>query len=423
MDRTVEEHIEDHLLSSHRILDLTDEKGFLAGKILGDLGADVIKIERPGGDPARNIGPFYHNIPHPEKSLYWFAYNTSKKGITLNIETRDGLDIFKRLLKTADAVIESFPVGYMDRLGLSWPEVNHINPKIVLTSITPFGQTGPYKSFKISDLTAQAMGGLMYTCGDPQGPSFLFSGAESRQSYLQAGAQAAVGTMIALEYRERTQRGQQVHVSIEECMAWASLAPLIVLHWEEENDIIERGGSKARRGNVALRSIYRCKDGYVTTEILVGARGHLFAQLVEWMASQGMAEGLQDVDWPSMDMYALNKDQVEHWEDVLSKFFMNYTRTELTEEAVKRGFMLFPVNEPKDLLDNAQAKYRDLFVKVEHPELDGNLVYPGAAYQSTECSPRIRCRAPLIGEHNNQIYRELGLNKEEIILLMQAGVI
>jgi len=414
---------EDRLLSSYRILDLTDEKGFLAGKILGDLGADVIKIEQPGGDPARNISPFYQDVPHPEKSLFWFAYNASKRGITLNIETRDGLDIFKRLLKTSDAVIESFPIGYMDQLGLTWSEVNQINSKIVLTSITPFGQVGPYKAFRISDLTAQAMGGLMYTCGDPQGTCFLFSGAESRQSYLQAGAQAAVGTMIALEYRERTQRGQQVHISIEESMAWASLAPLIVLHWEEENDIIERRGSKVMRGNVVLRSIYHCKDGYVTTEILVGARGHLFAQLVEWMASEGMAEDLQNIDWPSIDMYALDQEQVNHWEEVLSRFFINYTRTELTEKAVERGFMLFPVNEPKDLLDNIQAKYRGLFVEVEHSELGCRLIYPGAAYLSTECSPRIRCRAPLIGEHNDQIYGELGLNKEKITILRQAGVI
>src|SRR3972149_234795 len=105
------------MLSSFRVLDLTDDKGFLCGKILGDLGADVIKIEPPGGDPARNIGPFYHDIADPEKSFYWFAFNNNKRGITLNIETRDGQEIFKRLVKTADFVIESYPPGYMDRLG------------------------------------------------------------------------------------------------------------------------------------------------------------------------------------------------------------------------------------------------------------------------------------------------------------------
>jgi len=120
--------MEDTLLSCYRALDLTDEKGFLCGRILGDFGVDVVKIEPPGGDPSRNIGPFYHDIPDPEKSLYWFAYNANKRGITLNIETADGRDIFKRLVKTADFVIESFPPGYMDSIGLGYETLSHINP-------------------------------------------------------------------------------------------------------------------------------------------------------------------------------------------------------------------------------------------------------------------------------------------------------
>src|SRR4030042_195098 len=118
------------LLAPYRALDLTDEKGFLCGKILADMGADVIKIERPGGDPARRIGPFYHDDPHPEKSLYWGAYNTNKRGITLNIETTEGQQIFRQLVKTADFVIESFTPGYMGRLGLGYPDLDKINSRI-----------------------------------------------------------------------------------------------------------------------------------------------------------------------------------------------------------------------------------------------------------------------------------------------------
>jgi crotonobetainyl-CoA:carnitine CoA-transferase CaiB-like acyl-CoA transferase len=127
------------LLAPYRALDLTDEKGLLCGKTLADMGADVIKVERPGGDPARRIGPFYHDEPDPEKSLYWFACNTNKRGITLNIETTDGQEIFKRLVKTADFVIESFDPGYMSSLGLGYPDLEKINPKIIMVSITPFG--------------------------------------------------------------------------------------------------------------------------------------------------------------------------------------------------------------------------------------------------------------------------------------------
>ena len=137
------------MLSPYRVLDLTDEKGLLCGKILGDLGADVIKIERPGGDPARNIGPFYHDEPDPEKSLFWFALNTSKRGITLDIEKADGKEIFKKLVKSADFVIESFAPGYLDKLGLGYSELERLNPGIIMVSITPFGQTGPMRTIRL----------------------------------------------------------------------------------------------------------------------------------------------------------------------------------------------------------------------------------------------------------------------------------
>ncbi len=134
------------LLDGFRALDLTDEKGFLCGRLLGDLGVDVIKIEPRGGDPARRVGPFFHDTSDPEKSLLWFAYNANKRGITLNIEMVEGQELFKRLVKTADFVIESSPPGYMDRLGLGFFALREINPRIIMTSILPFGQTGPYSA-------------------------------------------------------------------------------------------------------------------------------------------------------------------------------------------------------------------------------------------------------------------------------------
>ncbi len=133
-------------LSGYRVLDLTCGRGHLCGKILGDLGADVIKIEPPGGDPARRIGPYYHDIPDPEKSLFWFAFNANKRGITLNIESENGRDIFKRLAKDAHFLIESFHPGYLDALGLGYPVLSELNPGIVMTAITPFGQDGPFKA-------------------------------------------------------------------------------------------------------------------------------------------------------------------------------------------------------------------------------------------------------------------------------------
>ena len=157
----VEPEKAESMLAPYRVLDLTDDKGFYCGQLLGSLGADVIKIERPGGDPARNIGPFFHDIPDPEKSLFWLALNSNKRGITLNIEAANGKEIFKRLVKTADVVVESSAPGYMDKLGLGYSELEKINPGVVMTSITPFGQTGPYRDYKASDLVCWAMGGLL----------------------------------------------------------------------------------------------------------------------------------------------------------------------------------------------------------------------------------------------------------------------
>jgi crotonobetainyl-CoA:carnitine CoA-transferase CaiB-like acyl-CoA transferase len=226
------------MLSPYRVLDLTDEKGLLCGKLLGDLGADVIKIERPGGDPARHIGPFYHDEVDPEKSLFWFAFNSSKRGITLDIESPDGQDIFKRLVKGADFVIESFPPGYMDNLGLGYKALEALNPAVIMVSITPFGQTGPYKDFKTSDIAAWAMGGQMYLLGEEDRPPIRIS--HHSQAYLHASCEAAVGATLALSYRTMTGKGQQVDVSVQASVA--RLAYGATLMWDVLKEINRRGG-------------------------------------------------------------------------------------------------------------------------------------------------------------------------------------
>ncbi|HEY6018409.1 MAG TPA: CoA transferase, partial [Candidatus Paceibacterota bacterium] len=154
---------QESMLRPYRVLDLADEKGLFCGKILGDLGADVIKVEPPGGDSARWIGPFYRDEPHAEKSLFWFAYCANKRGVTLNIEVMDGREIFRSLLKSSDIVVESFAPGYMDELGLGYNALEKVKPGIIMISISPFGQTGPYRDFEAADIVSWAMGGYMYS--------------------------------------------------------------------------------------------------------------------------------------------------------------------------------------------------------------------------------------------------------------------
>src|SRR3972149_79549 len=186
-------------LEPYRVLDLTAGGCSLCGKILGDLGADVIRIERPGGNPDRSLGPFYKDIPDREKSLFWFAYNANKRGITLNIETADGREIFRRLVKRADFVIESLPPGYMDSLHIGYAVLKEINPRLIMAGISPFGQKGPYAHSNASDLITMAMSGFMYLHGDPDRPPVWIS---FPQASISAGAECAAAALIAHRHRE-----------------------------------------------------------------------------------------------------------------------------------------------------------------------------------------------------------------------------
>jgi benzylsuccinate CoA-transferase BbsE subunit len=408
------------MLSPYRVLDLTDEKGLLCGKILGDLGADVIKIERPGGDPARNLGPFYHDKPDPEKSLFWFAFNTNKRGVTLNIETADGQEIFKRLVKTADVVVESFPLGYMEKLGLGYSALEKINPGVIMVSITPFGQTGPYKDYKISDIVAWALGGYMYSVGDADRPPVRIG--HLPQAYLQAGGQAAQGAMMALYYREMTGEGQFVDVSIQDSVTRCT-PERITHHWDFTKRIMRRAG---RLGLVSIRRIWPCKDGYVYAIYWSGQFARRWnLPLVRWMESEGVADDfIKQFNWETFNMGETNKEIVDGIEKPTLKLFMLHTKTELLEGALKHNAQVYPLANTAEIVENRQLAARKFWVEVEHPELSTTITYPGAFAKTTEVPPRITRRAPLIGEHNLEIYEnELGISREELLILKQAKVI
>jgi crotonobetainyl-CoA:carnitine CoA-transferase CaiB-like acyl-CoA transferase len=415
--------MEKGLLSSRRVLDLTDEKGFLCGKILADLGADVIKIEKPGGDKTRNLGPFYHEAPDPEKSLYWFAYNLNKRGITLNIEVREGRQIFNKLVQTADFVLESFAPGYLDELGLSYLKLSQINPRIIMTSITPFGQTGPRKKCKASDIEVMAMGGLMYITGNPEQPPLRIS---LPQAFLLASAHGAAASMVAHFYRETSGEGQHVDVSSQECVLWeiANAIPL----WELNQNILRRVGSyiAGRWTGTKQLLLWKCKNGYVLFYILGGAFGvKTNRAIVKWMEEENIApEYLHNFNWDAFDMATQTQEMQDQIEIQISRLFSMFTKEELYDEALKRGIMLCPVNTSKDIIENAQLKEREFWVDIYHPELSTNVTYPGAFAKLSETPLNIKCRAPLIGEHNLEIYQgELGLSSSELNDLVHVGVI
>ncbi len=414
------------MLSPYRVLDLTNEKGLLCGKLLGDLGADVIKIERPKGDQARSIGPFYQNDPDPEKSLFWFAFATSMRGITLDIEKAKGQDLFKELVKEADLVVESFPPGYMDELGLGYLDLDRINPGVIMVSITPFGQTGPYRDYKTSDIVAWALGGYMYVFGDLDRPPTRIS--HHSHAYLHAAGEAATAALSALYYREITGEGQYVDVSIHE-----SSARLDMTHkWDMTGVNLRRGEWLGPR-TFKARYIWPCKDGYMMWMYWMGPAAEAWTYpFLKMMKEEGLGDDfLVDEDWISID--ADTEEGVKKAEEILArieeptiKYFKAHTKAELNEKAEKNGFMLYPVSDTKDLIDNKQLISRSFWEKVEHPELNSSLIYPGpfAKTSEAELMPRIFRRAPLVGEHNAEIYGdELGIAPKRLTRLKEDGII
>ena len=412
------------MLSPYRVLDLSDEKGFLCGKLLSDLGADVIKIEKPGGDLARRIGPFYHDIPDPEKSLYWFAYNTNKRSITLNIETADGRELFKRLVKTADFVVESFMPGYMDKLGLGYQTLSEINPGIIMVSITPFGQTGPYKDYKASDIVCWALSGALYVSGEPDRPPVRTSHVP--QSSLHGSVEGAAGAMMALYYREITGEGQHVDISIQECME--RLITSAYMAWSVNKRVVHRvGGFRSLPPlHAKLRTYWPCKDGIVQLFLFGGEwGGRTNRALVEWMESEGKANDfLKGIDWDGLELGEMTQDEVDEIEAGIADFFMTHTKAELYQGGLKRRLIIAPVATAKGMLEDIQLKARDYWIELEHYELGTSITYPGVFFRGSGPSHRIQHRAPLIGEHNSEIYaEELGLSKERLVALVQGGVI
>jgi len=412
------------ILGPYRVLDLTDEKGLYCGQLLGSLGADVIKIERPGGDPTRNIGPFFHNIPDPEKSLFWFAFNTNKRGITLDIEAADGRGVFKRLVKTADVVIESFPPGYMDKLGLGYFDLERINPGVIMTSITPFGQTGPYKDYKASDLISWAMGGLLHITGDPEKPPVRISHIPF--TFLVASMDGAWGTVAALYWRAESGEGQHVDVSIQDSVVMT--AGPIHERWEVTGQEFQRGSTYERAPDsaVVLRLAWPARDGYVRYRLYPGRFGAAENQrLVAWLDEAGVADNyLRGIDWPNLAWTHVSREEAERIQDYLARFFKTKTKAELYEEGLRRDIMVQPIGTPADVLSHPQLEARDYWQQLEHPELDTAISYPRRFCLASETACKQWCRAPLIGEHNQEVYElELGLSREEVLILKQRGII
>ncbi len=414
-------------LEGYRVLDLTDEKGHFAGRILGDMGADVIKVEPPGGDPSRSRGPFYHDQPHPEKSLTWFFLNANKRGITLNPETPDGCNILKQLIQRSDLVLESFDPGYMSQLELDYAGLIQIKPDIILTSISPFGQDGPYAHYKVTDLVTMALGGMGYIYGDEDRAPVRIT---APQAYLLGGQQAAAGSVFALYHRDLTGEGQWIDVSLQEAILFTLTYYLPM--FEQRKMTRMRSGAffstprPQPLGTLKIRRMFQCRDGEICLAFQGGTRAAKKSShtLVAWANDEGYALEIKDYQWEDWASDSITQSDQEYLESRIIPFLLTKDKITLLEEAAKRRILLAPVSTSADLINNPQFAARDFWVKIHHPELNDTLTYPGPSVNIPQCPYKIYRRAPSIGEHNLEIYRnELGLSDTDIEALTRTEVI
>lgn len=392
-----------------KVLDLTH---YIAGpyctKQLAGLGAEVIKVERPGsGDGARSMGPFYGDDPHPEKSLLFFYLNDNKKSITLNLKTELGRRIVKELVKDADILVENFEPRVMPSLGLSYETLRDINPHLIMTSISNFGQTGPYRDYKAQDIIAYALGGMLYETGSYEREPLKHG---LSQAQMIAGLNASAGTMTALYHQRESGVGQQVDVSIQEGV---NRMMNFFAMWYTWNGAIWRrrpkGGSLYVGG---LTEIMPCKDGWTAPLVYRD----------EWDRFVAFAD-IPELLEPKFADHAQRSVNVNEMVQHITAAFAKREKQELFESAQEWGFPWATVQDCSDIAKCPQLEGRGFWAEPEHPVM-GKLRMPGRPYLMTRTPWQTATSAPLLGQHNREIYVErLGYSRIDLIKMRESGVV
>ena len=407
-------------LDGVKVIELAGEKGHYCGRLLADMGADVIKVEPPGGDPARQIGPFVDDKPGPDRSLFFWHYNANKRGVTLDVAANP--DLLQRLAANADILLETYPPGTIDH-----EELRRQNPALIYASLTPFGQTGPYRDFLTSDLVSLALGGPMASCGYDDLPGAPPIRGEYHQAYHIGSHYAFVGILVALFSRDLTGRGQYIDVSIHEACSCTTEGAFPA--WVYHQKIVKRQTARHATIRPTLPFHYMCADGkylHVVGGVPRDAKSWRF--LVDWMAGTGMAEDLagdQYAEFRGLRNLEASDPISIHIHDVIGRFFATLPSDEAYHGCQKRGIAAGVIRSPEEnLLDPHFRDDREFFVEMPGTGLDKPAICPGPPYMFEKTPWSLHRPAPKLGEHNIEVYcGELGLSKEELIHLNKAGVI
>ena len=394
-----------------RVLELADHTAAYAGRMLAGLGADVMKIEPPSGDTSRAWPPFVDSVPDANGGLYFIYMNAGKRSVTLDLSKPEGVSLFKQLAKTADVLIETTPPGHLDSLGLGYASLKRQNPRLVMASVTGYGQTGPHRDYKATDITTFAMSGLMNSEGDADTPPMLNAGW---QTYLIAGITAADAVGMALFHRHSTGKGRHIDISMQEAMAALATGQTVTtllydrLLWS--------------RRAVSIGSIpsgnFPCKDGFVSLQI---ARPHHWKAMAQWIAEVAGIQEALDPKWegPTSNRRP-HKEQIDGWVKALTG---KYTKREFLAEGQRRKLPVGGVSTPADLADDIQLNARGYFQDVPAPA-GRTLRQPAFPFKvEGPAGPELR-PAPRLGQHNVEVFqRDLGLTAQEMATLRANRVI
>ena len=388
-----------------KVLDLTEDiAGSFCTRLLADYGADVLKIEPPQGSAMRRMGPFFQDDPHPEKSLFFLAMNLNKKGATLNLESSEGQEIFKELVSRVDVVVESYRPGYLSSLGLGYQDLERINPSLVMTSITPFGQEGPYSQFKSDEIVNYAMGMIMSISGMQGRPPLKHGGF---QAQYEAGLNAAGATSMAVFHQEATGVGQHIDLSITETVASTMMAT--------QTTYTFMGGTMARRRTSGGQFTHptACSDGWIIVQTGGGASWQNISDLFE-------EPKLMEPRFAEPAQRGLNGEELDQ---IVLESIKDRSKWDLFPKAADARILFGLVQTPGELAECPQLESRDFYREIEHPVM-GKVKVPAVMFNFSLTPYELQMPAPTLGQHNQEVYGDgLEYSEEDLTRFRRSGAI
>jgi benzylsuccinate CoA-transferase BbsE subunit len=401
------------------VLDLSGALGNYCGKLFADLGADVILVEPLNGTATRRMEPLLKGRSDAEASLHFQYNNTNKRSVAIDLDQEEGQELFRSLVKKAHLIIETERPGVMEARGLGYQALREIAPHLVMTSITPFGQTGPYAQWESEDIVGLALGGMLYLGGYHDSPPMA---AYGYQAFVAANLFAAVASLAALYDAEVSGAGQHIDVSMQECVVMGM--ENAVQFFDLEGTIRKRNAGQQRQAGTG---VFECKDGYIY--LMAGGIGanRFWGTTVQWLIDEGVegAEALKDSRWSDMD-YLTTDEAKESFKRIFSQFAQKSTKLDLYTKGQQRRIPIAPISNTADILKSKQLEDRGFFVKVDAPQQasqDTQWVMPGAPYKLSATPWTLRRGAPKLGEHTSEILAAMGINEERRIKLQQQGIV